>query len=91
MFSLDDVFPKETPRNCHRSLKWLWHPPNLLRSFRVYIKISNKVISKDALLRFSNSFMNMFLFTILAPQKPPKKSSQLLEKGVASDKFTFIV
>ena len=31
------------------------------------------------------------LFIILAPQNPPKKSSQLLEKGVPSDKFTFIV
>ena len=35
--------------------------------------------------------MVMFLFTILACQKLPRNSSQLFEKGVASDKFTFTV
>ena len=48
--------PKETPRNCHRSLKWVWHPANLLRLFRLYIKISNKMISFDVPWRFSNGF-----------------------------------
>ena len=33
----------------------------------------------------------MFLLTILSAQTPPKKSSQLIEKGVASDKFAFTV
>ena len=35
--------PKKTPTNYCRFLKWVWHLLNLLASFRVYNKISDKI------------------------------------------------
>ena len=45
MFGSDAVCVHKNPRICHRSLQCVRHPPNLLGSFRVYIKISSETIS----------------------------------------------
>ena len=34
--------PKETLKNRQRSLKWMWHPPNFLELFRIYIRFPTK-------------------------------------------------
>ena len=88
MFGSDAVSTQKTPRKCHKSLKWVWHPSNLLGSL---IRFPTKWLVKIRFWEFSDRFMVMFLFTILTPQKPHKKSSQLFGKSVASDKCTFPV
>ena len=45
ILSFDNFFTSKTPKNGHRSLKWVWHPLNLLASFKVYNKISDKIVS----------------------------------------------
>ena len=72
----------------------MWHQTNLLSLFEIHVKGFDKKnfkFFKVFFVIFVNIFEVMFLFTILAPKKPPKKSSQFFEKGVASDKFTFTV
>ena len=41
MFSFTVFQPKKLPKNYHRSIKWVWHPLNLLASFRGYNKFSS--------------------------------------------------
>ena len=55
IFSFDNVFTSKTSNNCHRSLKWIWHCLNLSMS-RVFIKISDKIISYVALLEIFKKF-----------------------------------
>ena len=54
--------PKKTPKSYNRSLKWLWHSLNLLAFFRVYNKISDKIVSQVVLWKFSNIFKVLFTF-----------------------------
>ena len=45
IFSFDSVFAHKVHKNCHNFLKWAWHWLNQIVSFRVYIKISDKLVS----------------------------------------------
>ena len=45
IFSFDSVFAHKVPKNCHGSLKSVWHYLNSTVPFRVYIKISDKIVS----------------------------------------------
>ena len=72
-------------------LKWVWHPPNFLVSFILYINISDKIVLSDARWRFSNLFSVMFSFYNFIPSKIIKKKYlKVSEKGFALAKFTFI-
>ena len=72
MFHLDSISFKKNPP---KSLKCVLHPPNLLESFRVYIKIFNK------------DFMQRLRHFLL--QKPPKNHYMLFGSGLASIKIKF--
>ena len=54
--------PKKTPKNYHRSVKWVWHLRNMLASFTEYDKISDKVVSEVVLQKFSNILKVLFTF-----------------------------
>ena len=47
--SFDGVYAQKLPKNHHKSLRWVWHCLNSILSFRVYIKISDKIISQVVL------------------------------------------
>ena len=51
--------------------KWVWHRLNVLSSFRVYDKISNKLLVKLCFWSFW-IFLKFYFFKIFAPQKPSK-------------------
>ena len=64
-------------------LKWVWHPPNFLVSFILYINISDKIVLSDARWRFSNLFSVMFSFYNFIPSKITKKNiSKSLKKDL---------
>ena len=55
-------WPKKTPKNYYRPFKWIWDPLNLLGFFKVYNKISGKIVSYVVLWKFSNILKVLFTF-----------------------------
>ena len=81
-------FVPKAPKNRDRAHKWVWHCLNTIMSFR---KFWTKLLANLCFENFWIFLKFCLLFQIFAPQNPHKKSSQVFEKGVASDKFTFTV
>ena len=62
-----------------------------LRPLDYIIRFPTKLIAKLCFGNFRIFLKFCSLFKIFAPKMPPKKSSQVFEKGVSSNKFTFVV
>lgn len=58
----------------------MWTLPNILTSFKVYNAISDRIVIKFVLWRFSIIFKIISLFTTFTPQKPPKNHNRSVKE-----------
>ena len=86
MFNLYNVSAKIARKNHYRSFKWVWHPPNRLASFRVYI-IPTKLLFKLCFGYFQFFLRLCSLFLTSAPIKSTKNYHPSLKKVLYQGNF----